>query len=86
MCWSEWHSSMVDDFLGSVIVGIITLALLSAGHIPSADVPTWVIVSCALSMGLGTALGGWKIIKTLGMRIAKLDPVHGFAWECELPS
>lgn len=62
-------------------MGIITLALLSAGHIPSADVPTWVIVSCALSMGLGTALGGWKIIKTLGMRIAKLDPVHGFAAE-----
>ena len=62
-------------------MGIITLALLSAGHIPSAEVPKWVIISCALSMGLGTALGGWKIIKTLGMRIAKLDPVHGFAAE-----
>jgi inorganic phosphate transporter, PiT family len=62
-------------------MGIITLALLSAGHIPSADVPNWVIISCAMSMGLGTALGGWKIIRTLGMRIAKLDPVHGFAAE-----
>lgn len=62
-------------------MGIITLALLSAGHIPSAEVPKWVIISCALSMGLGTALGGWKIIRTLGMRIAKLDPVHGFAAE-----
>lgn len=62
-------------------MGIITLALLSAGHIPTADVPKWVIISCALSMGLGTALGGWKIIRTLGMRIAKLDPIHGFAAE-----
>ena len=62
-------------------MGIITLALLSAGHIPSAEVPQWVIVSCALAMGLGTALGGWKIIRTLGMGIAKLEPVHGFAAE-----
>lgn len=62
-------------------MGIITLALLSAGQIPSAEVPKWVIISCALSMGLGTALGGWKIIRTLGMRIVKLDPVHGFAAE-----
>ena len=62
-------------------MGIITLALLSAGHISSAEVPRWVIISCAMSMGLGTALGGWKIIRTLGMRIAKLEPVHGFAAE-----
>ena len=62
-------------------MGIITLALLSAGHIPSAEVPQWVIISCALAMGLGTVLGGWKIIRTLGMGIAKLEPVHGFAAE-----
>lgn len=62
-------------------MGIITLALLSAGHITSADVPMWVIVSCALAMGLGTAIGGWKIVRTLGMGILKLDPVHGFAAE-----
>lgn len=62
-------------------MGIITLALLSAGHLSTAEVPQWVIVTCAVSMGLGTALGGWKIIRTLGMRIAKLDPVHGFAAE-----
>ncbi len=62
-------------------MGIITLALLSAGHIPSAEVPQWVIVSCALAMGLGTVLGGWKIIRTLGMGIVKLEPVHGFAAE-----
>ena len=62
-------------------MGIITLALLSAKIIPTAEVPTWVILSCALAMGLGTAMGGWRIIRTLGMRIAKLEPVHGFAAE-----
>lgn len=62
-------------------MGIITLALLSAGQIPTAEVPTWVIVACALSMGLGTAVGGWKIVRTLGMRILTLEPVHGFAAE-----
>ncbi|MBW8065438.1 MAG: inorganic phosphate transporter, partial [Nitrospira sp.] len=48
---------------------------------PTAEVPMWVIVSCALAMGLGTAMGGWKIIRTLGMRVVKLEPVHGFAAE-----
>lgn len=62
-------------------MGIITLSLLSAGQINTAEVPTWVIVSCALAMGLGTAVGGWKIVRTLGMGILKLDPVHGFAAE-----
>lgn len=62
-------------------MGIITLALLAAGQIQTAEVPKWVIISCALAMGLGTAVGGWKIVRTLGMRILKLDPVHGFAAE-----
>lgn len=62
-------------------MGIITLALLSAGQIPSPEVPHWVIVTCALAMGLGTAVGGWKIVRTLGMRILTLEPVHGFAAE-----
>lgn len=62
-------------------MGIITLALLSAGQIQTAEVPGWVVLSCALAMGLGTASGGWKIVRTLGMRIAKLEPVHGFAAE-----
>ncbi len=62
-------------------MGIITLALLSAGQIPSAEVPTWVIGACAVAMGLGTAVGGWQIVRTLGMRIVKLEPVHGFAAE-----
>ncbi len=62
-------------------MGIIALALVASGHL-SADFerpPLWVIVSAALAMGLGTYAGGWRIIKTLGTRIAKLDPPRGFA-------
>jgi PiT family inorganic phosphate transporter len=62
-------------------MGIITLALLADGKIQTPEVPGWVIVSCALAMGLGTAVGGWKIVRTLGVRILKLEPVHGFAAE-----
>jgi PiT family inorganic phosphate transporter len=61
-------------------MGIIALALVAGGHLaPDADPPTWVIVSAALAMGAGTYAGGWRIIKTLGTRIAKLDPPQGFA-------
>lgn len=62
-------------------MGIITLALVSSGQLTSSDVPTWVIVACALAMGCGTMVGGWRIMRTLGMRIVKLEPVHGFAAE-----
>ncbi|NOT22649.1 MAG: inorganic phosphate transporter [Nitrospiraceae bacterium] len=62
-------------------MGIITLALLSTGQISSNEVPGWVIAACAVAMGLGTAVGGWKIVRTLGMGIVKLEPVHGFAAE-----
>ena len=63
------------------VMGIITLALLSSGHLETNDVPGWVIVICAAAMGLGTVAGGWRIVRTLGMRIVKLEPVHGFAAE-----
>lgn len=43
--------------------------------------PAWVIVSCAAAMGLGTASGGWRIMKTMGHRIIRLRPIHGFAAE-----
>jgi len=62
-------------------MGIISLALVVSGHL-SPDFtrpPTWVIVSAAASMALGTYAGGWRIIKTLGTRIAKIDPPQGFA-------
>ncbi|MFO0701221.1 MAG: inorganic phosphate transporter [Nitrospira sp.] len=63
------------------VMGVITLALVASGQLTSTDVPTWVIVSCALAMGLGTTVGGWRIIHTLGMKMVKLEPVHGFAAE-----
>ena len=63
------------------VMGVITLALVSAGYLTSVEVPTWVLLSCALAMGLGTAVGGWRIIRTMGMRIIKMEPVHGFAAE-----
>ncbi|MEG6503941.1 MULTISPECIES: inorganic phosphate transporter [unclassified Desulfovibrio] len=62
-------------------MGIITLALLIFGKIDAVEVPLWVKLSCAGAMALGTAVGGWKIVKTMGHRIFKLEPVHGFAAE-----
>lgn len=63
------------------VMGIVTLALVSAGVLDQVEVPTWVIMCCALAMGLGTMIGGWRIIRTVGMRIVKMEPVHGFAAE-----
>ncbi|MHC1751627.1 inorganic phosphate transporter [Humidesulfovibrio sp.] len=62
-------------------MGIITLALFLSHQIPEIHVPLWVKISCALAMGLGTATGGWKIVKTMGHKIFKLEPVHGCAAE-----
>lgn len=62
-------------------MGIITLALVSGGFLQSLEVPTWVILTCALAMGTGTAMGGWRVIKTLGVNMLKLEPIHGFAAE-----
>jgi len=62
-------------------MGIITMALVSGGAIKTLDVPTWVVLICALAMGCGTLFGGWKIIKTLGHKMLKLEPIHGFAAE-----
>jgi PiT family inorganic phosphate transporter len=62
-------------------MGIITLALFSAGVIDEFIVPTWVIVVSATALSLGTAVGGWRIMHTMGQRVAKLEPVHGFAAE-----
>src|SRR5437773_1835540 len=61
--------------------GLVGGTLVPAGQIQQMIVPSWVILSCALAMGLGTAAGGWRIIRTLGMRIIKMEPVHGFAAE-----
>lgn len=62
--------------------GIIFALLISVGYLePTSDIPSWVILASFTSMGLGTLLGGWKVIKTMGMRITKLRPVDGFAAE-----
>ena len=62
-------------------MGIVTLALFAAGVIPTNDVPWWVIVVAATAISLGTAVGGWRIMKTMGQRVVELEPVHGFAAE-----
>jgi PiT family inorganic phosphate transporter len=61
-------------------MGIITLALIASGHLGSdATVPNWVVVSAATAIALGTYMGGWRIIKTMGSRIIKMDAAQGFA-------
>jgi inorganic phosphate transporter, PiT family len=61
-------------------MGIIFLALVANGNLPAdADIPTWVIVSAATAIALGTYVGGWRIIRTMGSRIIKMDPAQGFA-------
>ncbi|MEJ7748364.1 MAG: inorganic phosphate transporter [Candidatus Limnocylindrales bacterium] len=62
-------------------MGILTLALFAAGVIPTNDVPVWVIVVAATALSLGTAIGGWRIMRTMGHRVVELEPVHGFAAE-----
>ena len=62
-------------------MGVMTLALVSAGIIPEFKVPLWVIILAAGAISLGTAAGGWRIIRTMGSKVVKLDPVHGFAAE-----
>lgn len=62
-------------------MGVIALALFLFHRIDTIYVPLWVKLSCALAMALGTAIGGWKIIKTMGQRIFKLEMVHGLAAE-----
>jgi PiT family inorganic phosphate transporter len=61
-------------------MGVMFLALVANGNLqPGDDVPTWVIVSAATAIGLGTYVGGWRIIRTMGSRIIKMDPAQGFA-------
>lgn len=60
-------------------MGIITLGLISAGVLDSFNVPLWVVTLCAAGLALGTASGGWRLIRTLGSGFFKVRPVHGFA-------
>jgi inorganic phosphate transporter, PiT family len=60
-------------------MAIITLALFSSGYLSEFAVPTWVALAAALAIGLGTWAGGWRIIRTMGTRIVRMQPVDGFA-------
>ncbi len=62
-------------------MGIITAALVTSGVLSSYRVPDWVIICCALAMAAGTMAGGWRVVKTMGQRITKLQPFGGFAAE-----
>ncbi|WEG14791.1 inorganic phosphate transporter [Pullulanibacillus sp. KACC 23026] len=64
---------------GQKTMGIIVFALVVGGFKTNLDVPLWVQIICALTMALGTMVGGWRIIKTVGGKIFKIQPIHGFA-------
>jgi PiT family inorganic phosphate transporter len=66
---------------GQKFMGVFALALFLGGVIPQFQVPLWVVLLCGVVMGIGTVFGGWRIIKTMGFRVTKLEPVHGFAAE-----
>jgi PiT family inorganic phosphate transporter len=60
-------------------MGIITLALVTGGYLSTFEVPEWVILACATMIAAGTALGGWRLIKTLGGKFYRIRPIDGFA-------
>jgi PiT family inorganic phosphate transporter len=60
-------------------MGVITLALVTGGYLSSFEVPTWVILACASMIAAGTALGGWRLIKTLGGKFYRIRPIDGFS-------
>jgi PiT family inorganic phosphate transporter len=62
-------------------MGIITAALVSGGLLATYSVPFWVIIACHIAMGCGTMAGGWRVVRTMGQRITKLNPFGGFAAE-----
>jgi PiT family inorganic phosphate transporter len=66
---------------GQKFMGVFALALVLGGVQSEFYVPLWVILLCGVIIGLGTAIGGWRVIKTMGCRLTKLEPVHGFAAE-----
>jgi PiT family inorganic phosphate transporter len=60
-------------------MGMIVMGLVSLGYLPRFQVPLWVIITCASAIALGTGLGGWRLIHTLGAKFYKIRPVHGFS-------
>ena len=66
---------------GQKFMGTFALALFLGGVLPEFQVPIWVILLCGVVMGVGTAFGGWRIMRTMGFRLTHLEPVNGFAAE-----
>ena len=64
---------------GQMPIGVITMALVAAGYATWEHIPWWVIIISATAISLGTAIGGWRVMKTLGFKVTTLRPVHGFA-------
>jgi PiT family inorganic phosphate transporter len=62
-------------------MGAFSLTLFIGGLLPDFSIPYWVVWICAITMGVGTGVGGWRIVKTMGLRLTKLEPVHGFCAE-----
>jgi PiT family inorganic phosphate transporter len=81
---SEWAMSAALSFSHGANdaqkgMGAIAAVLLASGHLSSFSVPLWVKLTCGLALTLGTALGGWRIVRTVGRRIFRLHPIDGFA-------
>ncbi|OGO01081.1 MAG: phosphate transporter [Chloroflexi bacterium RBG_13_52_12] len=66
---------------GQKFMGVFALVLMLGGVTTQFSIPIWIMVLCGVVMGLGTATGGWRIIKTMGFKLTRLEPVHGFAAE-----
>jgi len=67
--------------MGVIFMVLAATRKLSTEQVARGVIPSWVIIACHAAMGFGTALGGWRIVRTMGMRITKLKPVGGFAAE-----
>jgi len=81
--YGQWVSSAAMSYGHGLqdaqkTMGVITLALVTTNHLGSFDVPLWVKLTCALAIALGTYSGGWRIMRTLGRRVFKLDNAAGF--------
>lgn len=76
--WMAFSHGMND---AQNAMGIITMALVTYGFLPFFKVPLLVMVACSTAMALGTSMGGWRVIKTMGKKVFDLKPVHGFAAE-----
>jgi len=78
---SAWFALTHGANDGQKTMGIIVLILFAAGMIPELEMPLWVIFAAATAIGLGTFFGGYKVIRTLGMKVTRLKPYQGFAAE-----